>query len=223
MIAPFILIRGCDLATLYHFLDCPFCFRVRAYLAEREIAFQSALVDRGAPPPELYGLNPLGKLPVWVTDGGKPLFGSSTIMAFLDATQAGPPLLPADPLARARCAMAEELVNEGLLAPLLRLERELGGRPPETWDLELYRAERRKLESMLQVFEQILGGRPWLVGDSLTIADLALAVPLTIIERFGLDLGSLPGLADLAERLGKRPCILAARAAQRAQAGQVPG
>ena len=210
-------IRGCTLPTLYHFIDCPFCFRVRAYLAERDIAFNSSLVERDTPPPELYGLNPLGKLPVWVTDAGKPVFGASTIMAFLDATEPGAPLLPADALPRARCAMAEELATDGLLQPLIRLERELGGRPAETWNVELYRTETRKIRTMLQVFEQILGGRTWLVGDALTTADLALALPLTILERFGLDLQGLPGLTALAERLGKRPAIVAARTAQPAK------
>jgi len=205
------------LATLYHFIDCPFCYRVRAYLAERDLPFTSASVERDAPPPELYGLHPLGKLPVWVTDAGKPIFGSSTIMAYLEATEPGARLLPADPLARARCAMAEELVTEGLLQPLMRLERELGGRSAPAWDIDLYRTETRKVRSMLQVFEQILGGRRWLVGDSLTTADLALALPLTIIERFGLDLEGLPGLIDLAERLGKRPSVVAARTAQPAR------
>lgn len=198
------------MATLYHYLDCPYCFRVRAYLAERDLTYTSLTVDRGAPPPELLALNPLGRLPIWVTDEGRPIFGSQTIVHFLEATH-GQALLPTDPLQRARCAMAEELCTDGLLQPLIRLDREMAGREPGTWDLQVWQAETSRVNRTLQVFESLLGGRPWLVGQSLTTADLALVQPLTILERYGLDLQRQPGLADLAERLSRRPSIVAAR------------
>jgi glutathione S-transferase len=197
--------------TLYHYFDCPYCFRVRAFLAEREVDFASHLVDRGSPPPELLSLNPLGKLPIWVTDKGRPIFGSRTIIRFVDALAAGTPLIPADPLQAARVAMAEDLIDEALLPALIRLDREVGGKPSDQWDLKIYRTETAKVQGLLEIFEQLLGGRQWLVGDALSPADLALAQPLTILERFGLDLAAMPGLADLAERLAKRTSILSAR------------
>ena len=198
------------MATLYHYLDCPYCFRVRAYLAERELPYTSSAIERAAPPPELLALNPLGRLPIWVTDNGRPIFGSNTILAYLEAT-AGQALLPIDPLQRARCAMAEELCTEGLLQPLIRLDREMAGRETGDWNMEVWRTETARVRRTLQVFEALLGGRPWLVGDGMTVADFALVQPLTILERYGLDLQGLPGLADLAERLARRPSIVAAR------------
>lgn len=199
------------MATLYHYLDCPYCFRVRAFLAEREVRYTSAVIDRGNPPPELVSLNPLGRLPIWTTDEGRPVFGSTTIVQFVDATAEGEPLLPTDPLPRARVLMAEEMVTEGLLQPLIRLDRDIGGKPATEWDMTVYRTETARIRRTLQIFEQILNGRQWLVGDRLTPADLALAQPLTILERFGMDLQGLPGLTDLAARLEKRSSVLAAR------------
>ncbi|MBM4345800.1 MAG: glutathione S-transferase family protein [Deltaproteobacteria bacterium] len=204
------------MATLFHFADCPFCFRVRAFLAEREVDYASNLCDREAPPPELHALTPLGKLPVWVTDKGRPIFGSRTITRFVDALAPGPALMPADPLQAARVAMAEDLVDEALLPALIRLDREIAGKTSDQWNLKAYRAETAVIGKMLDLFEQLLGGRPWLVGDGLTPADLALAQPLTILERYGLDLSGQPGLADLAERLAKRSSVLAARRPARA-------
>jgi len=180
-------------------------------LAERELPYTSAAIERDHPPPELLSLNPLGRLPIWVTDQGRSVFGSNTIVTFLEASVPGKGLFPADALQRARVAMAEELVNDGLLQPLIRLDRELAERAAGSWDMEVYRTETQRVRRTLGVFEQLLGGRPWLVGDALTPADLALAQPLTIVERFGLELAGFPGLQDLAERLGKRPSILAAR------------
>ncbi len=201
------------MATLYHYLDCPYCFRVRAFLGERDVKWTSALCDRDAPPPELMSLNPLGRLPIWVTDAGKPVFGSSTIVQFVDATESGTPLLPTDPLARARVLMAEEVATEGLLLPMIKLDREIVGRQSGDWNIEVYRIETQRVRKTLQILAAFLGNRQWMVGDSLTPADLALAQPLTIVERFGLDLHGLPALADLAERLSKRPAIVAARKA----------
>ena len=63
------------MATLYHYMDCPYCFRVRLYAAERDLPFESVVVERGAPPPELPSLNPLRRLPVWITDENRPIFG----------------------------------------------------------------------------------------------------------------------------------------------------
>ena len=202
---------GDAMPTLFHYHDCPYCFRVRAFLVEREIAYTSNLVDRGAPPPELFSLNPLGKLPIWVTDKGRPVFGSRTIIRFVDAIAPGTPLVPADPLQAARVAMTEDLIDEALLPALIRLDREVAGKPADQWDLKVYRQETAKIHGMLEVFEQLLGGRQWLVGDALSPADLALTQPLTILERFGLDLSAQPGLAELAERLSKRQSIIAAR------------
>lgn len=199
--------------TLFHYHDCPYCFRVRAFLAEREVKYASNLVERGHPPPELYSLTPLGKLPVWVTDKGRPVFGSRTIIRFVDRLAEGTPLIPADPLAEARVAMAEDLVDEALLPPMLKLDREIGGKPAEEWNMVVYRAEVQKIRQTLNIFEQILGGRTWLVGEALSPADLALALPLTIVERFGVDTAEFPGLQALAERLNKRTSILAARKA----------
>jgi glutathione S-transferase len=200
------------MATLYHYHDCPYCFRVRAYCAERGIAYTSNTCDRDQPPPELPSLNPLQRLPIWVTDKGKPVFGSTTIVLYLEAGDAtGTRLLPDDPLARARCLMAEELATHGLLEPLIRLDREIGGRPADAWNLQTYRGEAARIRKMLTIFEQLLGGREWLVGDALSFADLCLVQPLTILERFGLDLQGLPGLASLAERISKRPSIQSAR------------
>lgn len=199
--------------TLYHYHDCPFCFRVRAFLAEREVPYASNLVERGHPPPELYSLTPLGKLPVWVTDKGRPIFGSRTIIRFVDQLAQGPQLIPHDPLAQARVSMAEDLVDEALLPPMLRLDREIAGKQATDWNLEVYRTEAAKIKQMLSVFEQLLGGREWLVGEAISPADFAVALPLTIVERFGLDLAPYPGLTGLAERLNKRTSILAARKA----------
>ena len=198
------------MATLYHYMDCPDCFKVRAYLEEREIDFDHAVIERGAPPPELSRLNPLRRLPVWVTDENKPVFGSNTIIDFLEVVEPDG-LLPEEPLHRARCWMADEMARDGLLEPLIAIDRSMTGREPGDWDLVVYRKKVRKVQRTLDVFEALLGGRDWLVGDDISVADLSVALPLTILERYGIDLDARPGLKALRERLNSRYAVVEAR------------
>lgn len=199
------------MAALYHYMDCPYCFRVRLYAAERHINFQSMVVERGAPPPELPSLNPLRRLPVWITDENKPIFGSNTIIDYLERVEPDEGLLPAEPLARARCWMADELARDGLLEPLIAIDRDQAGKDTEQWNMQLYRKKIARVRATLQVFEALLGGRHWLIGDELTIADLSIALPLSILERFGVDLELTPGVKSLGERLSKRDSMRVAR------------
>ncbi len=208
------------MATLYHFMDCPHCFKVRLYLAERGIKWHAATVARGHLPPELPALNPLRRLPVWVTEDNRPVFGANTIIDFLEQSEAGPGLLPDDPLRRARCWMADEMAVDGLLEPLIALDRDMDGAEPDAWNMKLYQKKTARIRRILTVFEQLLGNRQWLVGDEMTLADLSIALPLTILERFGLDLAALPGLQNLAERLVDLPSVVEARKPPASQAAQ---
>ena len=197
--------------TLYHFHDCPYCYKVRLYAHERNIAFTSALCQRDALPPELPSLTPLMTLPVWVLDNGKPIFGSNTIVQYLEATEGGDALFPADPMQRARCLMADEIADAGLLQPLLEVDRMTRGKEPGDWDLPRWRTLMAKARRGLDVLEAILGGRDWLLGDKLSYADIAIALPISVVERYGLDLSQHPGLKSLSERIERRPSSLAAR------------
>ena len=197
--------------SLYHFMDCPYCFRVRLYAAERSLRYESIVIDRGHLPPELSSLNPLRRLPLWITDEQKPIFGSNTIIDFLEQSDPDDGLVPADPLARARCWMADELARDGLLEPLIAIDRDQSGKDPERWDMRLYRQKSARIRTTLQVFEQLLGGRQWLIGDELTLADLSIALPLSIIERFGIDMEDVPGVAALGKRLSERDAMRLAR------------
>lgn len=203
--------------VLYHYHDCPYCFKVRLYLHERGIEFGSALCTRGAPPPELPALAPLGQLPVWVTDEGKPIFGSRTIVDYLERTDPGE-LFPEDPIGRARCWMADDLADEGLLQPLIEVDRMTRGKEPGDWDLPRWKSLMGRARRTLDVLESLLGGREWLIGGALSYADIAVALPISVVERYGLDLSGHPGLRSLSERIERRPATQEARRAPPARA-----
>jgi glutathione S-transferase len=53
--------------------------------------------------PAFLKINPLGALPALIVPGQPPLTHSLAILEYLEETVPSPPLLPSDPLGRARC------------------------------------------------------------------------------------------------------------------------
>jgi len=92
---------------------CPYCARVRLVLAEKGLAYENVQVDLNARPPWLYELNPpSGRVPV--LRNGFDLPESEVIMGYLEELHPDPPLLPADPAARARARLLVHRFDEYL-------------------------------------------------------------------------------------------------------------
>src|SRR5207244_11825376 len=95
----------------------------------------SALAERGRParvpfvlvtPGERRGLayrarHPLGLVPVLELDDGSFLTESTPIIEYLDALVPAPPLIPCDPLRRARMHALDHYNDQALTSPVRRL------------------------------------------------------------------------------------------------------
>jgi len=101
-----------DEALLWDTSDSPFCLKARICLQLKAVPYRRVTVTL-ARRRELRRLNPLGKVPVLV-DGGEVVVDSSAIARHLEARHPEPPLLPADPAARAFCALVEDWADEAL-------------------------------------------------------------------------------------------------------------
>ncbi|MEO8487772.1 MAG: maleylacetoacetate isomerase [Betaproteobacteria bacterium] len=90
---------------LYDYFRSSASYRVRIALNLKGIAAERAYVPlrRGAQRDAAFlALNPQGLVPALAIDDGPPLTQSLAILEYLEETQSGPPLLPADPRGRAR-------------------------------------------------------------------------------------------------------------------------
>ena len=91
--------------TLYTTVDDVQCHRVRLVLAAKGVSYERVMVEPGKPPEDLIDLNPYASTPTLV-DRDLTLYDTSVVCEYLDERYPHPPLMPIDPLSRARLRLA---------------------------------------------------------------------------------------------------------------------
>lgn len=188
-------------------------YRVRIALALKGLAYETRGIDlrhgmQGAS--EFLARNPQGRVP-WLEDGAVGLSQSLAIIEYLDETYPAPPLLPAEPGARARVRAAAltiacDIHPLGNLSVLRRLRDQFGADQAATdafaahWIAEGFRA-----------LEQGVADWPFLFGDGVTLADICLVPQMANARRFGVDLAAFPKLVAADAGLRQLPAFEAAR------------
>lgn len=185
---------------LHGFFRSGASYRVRIALALKGIPFdQTSYVLRKGEQrsPAYLKMNPQGLVPALELDDGTILTQSLAILEWLEETRPEPPLLPKDPLARARVrAFALAIACDvhpvqNLL--VLNAVRKLGQTDEQVNDW----AKRVNAEG-LAACEQMLAGvaGPFCFGDKPTMADICLVPQLVNARRFGCDVSGLTRLLE---------------------------
>ncbi|MBR1146617.1 maleylacetoacetate isomerase [Bradyrhizobium sp. AUGA SZCCT0431] len=145
--------------------------------------------------PTYLAINPQGLVPTLEDDAGTVLTQSLAIIEWLDETHPAPPLLPKDPLRRAKVrAFAQALACDTHpvqnLKVLARL-RELGLPEEKVTEWAAW-ANREGLSAC----ETLIAGEPgpFCFGAAPTLADLCLVPQLANARRFGVDVAAYPRL-----------------------------
>jgi glutathione S-transferase len=139
--------------------------------------------------PAFLALNPAGQVPVVVFDDGRALAQSNAIILHLAE---GSPLIPADPYARAKMfewMFWEQYSHEPYVA-VARFQMAYLGKRREELDAKLIVHG----EAALARLEATLGESRFLVGDSLTLADIALVAYTRVAHEGGFDLAAYPAV-----------------------------
>jgi len=145
--------------------------------------------------PSYLAINPQGLVPALEADAGAVLTQSLAIIEWLDETHPEPPLLPAEPLRRAKVRAfagvlacdTHPLQNLKVLARL----RELG-LPEDEVTAWAGWANREGLAACEKLIANEPG--PFCFGAVPTIADLCLVPQLANARRFGVDVNAFPRL-----------------------------
>lgn len=145
--------------------------------------------------PAYLAINPQGLVPALENDAGAVLTQSVAIIEWLDETHPNPPLLPKDPLQRAKVrafalAIACDTHPVQNLKVLARL-RELGLAEEKVQDWAAW-VNREGLSACETLIRAESG--PFCFGDAPTLADLCLVPQLANARRFGVDVAAYPRL-----------------------------
>jgi maleylpyruvate isomerase len=145
--------------------------------------------------PAYLAINPQGLVPTLEDDAGEILTQSLAIIEWLDETHPEPPLLPKEPLRRAKVrafALAiacdiHPVQNSKVLARL----RQLGLPEEKVTDWAAW-----PIRDGFAACERLLASElgPFCFGEAPTIADLCLVPQLANARRFGVELSGFPKL-----------------------------
>ncbi|WP_394828020.1 glutathione S-transferase family protein [Pendulispora albinea] len=153
--------------------------------------------------PEYLALNPNGAVPTLV-DGDRVLTESRAIMHYFASKKPESGLIPRDEAARADVTRWMFWDASHFWPPLVTLVVEkivkaiLGMGEPDPRKIEEAITGFRRFGAVL---DQRLQGKPYVVGSSLTLADLTLACSLMHAKQTGAPLGEFPNIASWFARI----------------------
>lgn len=189
-------------------LTSPYARKIRVILAEKALPFELVVDSPWEANTRIPELNPLGKVPVLITDEGETFFDSPVIAGYLETLGAPPTLLPPAGLDAVRVRQTEALadgVTDAAVAALLESRRPDGERS----EREIAR-QKDKIDRGLAELERRLDGRHAFNGGPMQLGDIAVAVALGYLDlRFpDVDWRSRhPGLVPFAERMFARSSL----------------
>jgi len=182
------------------------CYKVRLLLAHLGVPYEKRdvdVVDRSTRPQLLGGLNPSLRVPTLVLDDGRPLGESGAILWYFGE---GTRFVPDDRYARAQVLQwmfFEQYDHEPAIA-VARFLIAYSQLPREQYEKRLPRLwadGARALEAM----ERHLDTHAWLVGDMMTLADVALYAYTHVADEGEFDLAPYANVRAWLERVAAQP------------------
>lgn len=175
--------------------------------AELDLPFER--VDLGGPfggnrDAEYLRLNPNGLVPT-VIDGDLVMWESNTICRYLAATRDGERLYPRDPAARTHVERWMDWQLAVVGPPMAQLLLGLVRTPPEARDAAALEGARRRALAAWTIVDDELKDRPYLAGQSLSLAEIVLGTMIYRWFAFPIERPNLANLRVWHDRLCQRP------------------
>jgi maleylacetoacetate isomerase len=147
--------------------------------------------------PEFRAVNPQMRVPALKLDSGEVLTQSLAIIEYIDEIHPQPPLLPRDPIERAKARALAQLIACDIhplnnTSPLRYLKNQLGQDQAKIdtwyqhWILEGFEA-----------LEAMVAPGPYALGAEVTLADICLVPQVANARRFKVPLERFPKIAAI--------------------------
>ena len=180
---------------LYSGISDPFSHRTRIVLNEKDAECRLVSVEAGKMPRELSDLNPYNQVPTFV-DRDLVLYESRIINEYLDERLPHPPLMPVDPVSRARARLM-----------LLRFDKDWYSQIPIITGDDKRAANRARnvIRDGLTVISPIFKEQAYMLGEDFSLVDCSMAAILWRLEHYGINLPrQAKPILEYAERIFAR-------------------
>lgn len=186
--------RSRSAMTLFSHTDCPLSHAVRLVMAVKGLPHELVWVDPASPPPDLAVAVPHASVPT-LMERDVVVYVARVIAEYLDERFPHPPLLPSDPLGRARGRLMAYRIETDWMAPLqsLRADSRQGHL-------------RDALQASLAEAEPLFRMGRFFLSNDFGWADCLLLPVLWRLPAVGIERATLPPAIDVyAQRLFPTP------------------
>lgn len=164
--------------TLFSGGTCLYSHRTRIVLAEKGISVEILNIDSDNRPEDLIELNPYQSTPTLV-DRDLVLYDSHIIMEYLDERFPHPPLMPVDPVSRAKARLAMYRIERDWYSLLDDLESKNEKQAGKA---------RKILRDGLAASAELFAAKPFFLSDEFSLLDCTIAPLLWRLSYYGVEL-----------------------------------
>lgn len=201
---------------LYSYFRSSAAFRVRIALNLKGLAYDTVPIhltkDGGKHRTADYrAVNPQMRVPALTLSSGETLVQSLAIIEYLDEAYSNPPLLPADPIARARVRAVSQIIacdihplNNTAALNYLKSQLKHDQAAVDAWYTSWVVAGFEAIEAMIEP-------GPYAFGSQVTVADLCLVPQVFNARRFKVPLERFPKIVAADAACAKLPAFDKAR------------
>lgn len=175
--------RGRSIISVYSVSDSYDSHRIRFLLKTKNISSVDVIeVDPINPPEDLIHINPYHTTPT-VVDRDLALYGTNVITEYLDERYPHPPLMPPDPVTRAKLRLYAFRIEKDWLSYIPMLEN---------GSVEEKKTAIEELTAKLNASVELFSETKFFLSEDMTLVDTCLAPFLWRLEHYGLDWEELP-------------------------------
>ncbi|MEO6172232.1 MAG: glutathione S-transferase N-terminal domain-containing protein [Arenimonas sp.] len=182
--------------SLFSARDCVVCHRVRLVLAAKGVSYEMIPVDVANPPEDLVDLNPYHSVPTLV-ERDLVLYSAAVICEYLDERYPHPPLMPVDPLSRARIRLAMQRIEQDWVPQVQAIQ---SGTKSQA------ETGRKRMKELLMQSLPLFKASKFFLNPEMSLADCALAPIVWRLPSLGVELiKDLKIIDDYGMRIFRNP------------------